>query len=88
MHIETNVFENLFNTVMDTPKSKDNMNARKDIEMYCNLVQWHTWKKGNKDMKKRASFALSKEQVAKICQWLIKLKFPDGYASNLGGALM
>ncbi|XP_052621646.1 uncharacterized protein LOC128127243 [Lactuca sativa] len=85
MHIETNVFENLFNTVMDTPKSKDNMNARKDIEMYCNRVQWHTWKNGNKDMKKRSSFALSKEQVAKICQWLIKLKFPDGYASNLGG---
>ncbi|XP_052622260.1 uncharacterized protein LOC128127643 [Lactuca sativa] len=62
MHIETNVFENIFNTVMDTPKSKDNMNARKDIKMYCNRVQWHTWKKGNKDMKKRASFALSKEK--------------------------
>ncbi|XP_052627027.1 uncharacterized protein LOC122197509 [Lactuca sativa] len=85
MHIETNVFENLFNTMMDTPKSKDNMNARKDIEMYCNRVQWHTWKKGNKDMKNRASFALSKEQAAKIWKWLIKLKFPDGYASNLGG---
>ena len=87
MHIEKNVFDNLFNTVMDTPNSKDTIKARRDIEKYCNRVEWHTWKQGNKDVKKRASFALDKEQVTKICQWLIKLKFPDGYASNLGGCV-
>ncbi|KAL4570931.1 hypothetical protein LXL04_026596 [Taraxacum kok-saghyz] len=87
MHIEKNVFDNLFNTVMDTSKSKNNIKARKDIEKYCNRAEWHTWKQGNKDVKKRASFALDKEQVIKIGQWLTKLKFPDGYASNLGGCV-
>lgn len=35
MHIEKNVFENIFNTLLDVKgKSKDNGNARKDIELY------------------------------------------------------
>ncbi|KAL0307565.1 UNVERIFIED_CONTAM: hypothetical protein Scaly_2978600 [Sesamum calycinum] len=37
MHIEKNVFENIFNTVMDIKgKSKDNLNARKDLAIICN----------------------------------------------------
>ncbi|KAI3745705.1 hypothetical protein L6452_08111 [Arctium lappa] len=35
MHIEKNVFENLFNTVMDTTKTKDNIKARLDVALYC-----------------------------------------------------
>lgn len=36
MHIERNFFENMFHIVMDTPKSKDNLNARKNIVLICN----------------------------------------------------
>ncbi|KAL0344273.1 UNVERIFIED_CONTAM: hypothetical protein Sangu_1314700 [Sesamum angustifolium] len=37
MHIEKNVFDNIFNTVMDIKgKTKDNMNARRDLKMMCN----------------------------------------------------
>ena len=87
MHIEKNVFENLFNTIMDTQKTKDNIKARKDIEKYCVRPELHTYKECNKVMKPKASYALSKTQVRKVCEWLTKLKFPDGYASNLGGCV-
>ncbi|KAL0462349.1 UNVERIFIED_CONTAM: hypothetical protein Slati_0122500 [Sesamum latifolium] len=37
MHIEKNVFDNIFNTVMDiNGKTKDNLNARKDLKNICN----------------------------------------------------
>ena len=36
MHIERNVFENVFHTVMDNKeKSKDNEKARLDLAKYC-----------------------------------------------------
>jgi hypothetical protein len=36
MHIEKNVFDNVFHTVMDNKeKTKDNINARLDMENYC-----------------------------------------------------
>ncbi|KAL0328155.1 UNVERIFIED_CONTAM: hypothetical protein Scaly_2248100 [Sesamum calycinum] len=37
MHIEKNVFHNIFNTVMDIKgKTKDNMNAHRDLKIICN----------------------------------------------------
>ena len=37
MHIEKNLFENIFNTVMDVKgKTKENIKARLDIALYCN----------------------------------------------------
>ena len=37
MHIEKNVFENIFNTVMDVKgKTKDNIKAKLDIALFCN----------------------------------------------------
>ena len=36
MHIEKNVFENVFNTVMNIEgKTKDNIKAREDLAMFC-----------------------------------------------------
>jgi hypothetical protein len=36
MHNEKNVFDNVFNTVMDVKgKIKDNLKTRRDLEMYC-----------------------------------------------------
>jgi len=36
MHIEKNVFENIFNTVMDVKgRTKDDIKARKDITLFC-----------------------------------------------------
>jgi hypothetical protein len=37
IHIEKNMFENIFNTVIDVKgKTKDNIKARLDITLYCN----------------------------------------------------
>ena len=38
-------------------------------------------------MKPKAAYTLSKTQIRKVCEWLKKLKFPDGYASNLGACV-
>nr|GEU74182.1 hypothetical protein [Tanacetum cinerariifolium] len=65
MHTEKNVFENIFNTVMDTSKTKDNIKARMDIEKYCDRADMHVWKQNNKVLKTKASYTLSKPQVKK-----------------------
>ncbi|KAL0445968.1 UNVERIFIED_CONTAM: hypothetical protein Slati_1724700 [Sesamum latifolium] len=31
----------------------------------------------------KAVYTLTREQKRKICEWITRLKFPDGYASNL-----
>jgi len=36
MHVEKNVFDNIFNTVMDIKaKTKDTANARQDLRLIC-----------------------------------------------------
>ncbi|GKB52667.1 putative transposon, En/Spm-like protein [Tanacetum coccineum] len=87
MHIEKNVFENIFNTVMDTSKTKDNIKARKDREIYCDRANLHTWSENNKIIKPKASYTLTKPQVNKVCEWVKEVIFPDGYASNIGGCV-
>ncbi|GJX86192.1 uncharacterized protein Tco_0336966 [Tanacetum coccineum] len=87
MHIEKNFFENLFHTIMGTLKTKDNVKARKDIEIYCDRPELHIFKVQNKDMKPKASYTLSKPQLQNVCEWMTKIKFTDGYASNIGGCV-
>ena len=42
MHIEKNVFDNIFNTIMDVKdKTKDNVRSRKDLELYCSRTEMH-----------------------------------------------
>lgn len=47
IHVEKNVFENLFYTILDVKgKMKDNGNARKDLKVYCKLAELvtrHQW---------------------------------------------
>nr|XP_043637839.1 uncharacterized protein LOC122608823 [Erigeron canadensis] len=87
MHIEKNVFENLFHIVMDTSKSKDNVKSRKDVELYCDRAVLHLFNVNNKLTKPKAAYSLTKPQVKKVCEWLKNVKFPDGYASNIGGCV-
>ncbi|KAK9078683.1 hypothetical protein SSX86_002740 [Deinandra increscens subsp. villosa] len=85
MHIEKNVFENLFQTIMDTDKTKDNIKARKDVKELCNRPSLHLLSgNNNKLLKPKASYTLTKQQVNDVCTWLKQVKFPDGYASNIG----
>jgi hypothetical protein len=85
MHIEKNVFENVFNTVMDVKgKSKDNVKARMDLADICKRreLELHYSSEG-KLIKPKAKYSFTIEQKRTVCEWVKQLKMPDGYASNL-----
>ena len=64
MHIEKNMFDNIFNTVMDVKdKTKDNTKAREDLSVYCNRPELELKKIGNgKAIKPKACYTLIKDQ--------------------------
>ncbi|KAL0387700.1 UNVERIFIED_CONTAM: hypothetical protein Sradi_2651800 [Sesamum radiatum] len=83
MYIEKNVFDNIFNTVINIKgKTKDNLNAREDLKIIYNRRKLEVDKRRPNVMPK-ALFTLTKEQKMRICEWIIHLKLPNGYASNL-----
>ena len=86
MHNEKNVFDNVFNTVMDVKgKTKDNLKARRDVLKYCNHLELCIDQLGDdKVYKPKACYTLTKEQRRLLLEWVKELKLPDGYASNLG----
>jgi hypothetical protein len=84
MHIEKNVFENIFNTVMDVKgKTKDNIKARLDVALSCNSKNIELVCDGSRVAKPRASFVLEKNAQLLVYKWLKSLRFPDGHASNI-----
>jgi len=84
MHIEKNVFENIFNTVMDVKgKTKDNIKARLDVALFCNRQNMELVRDESRVIKPRASFVLEKNAQLLVYKWLKILRFPDGHASNI-----
>ncbi|GJU10789.1 hypothetical protein Tco_1133185 [Tanacetum coccineum] len=82
MHIEKNVFENVFETVMDIEgKTKDNAKARDDVKIYCKRKELEKNESTGKYPK--ACYSLGKDEKKVVCDWVAKLKFPDGYVSNM-----
>jgi hypothetical protein len=84
MHIEKNVFENIFNTVMDVKgKRKDNIKARLDVALFCNRKNMKLVCNESRVAKPRASFMLEKNAQLLVYKWLNSLRFLDGHASNI-----
>jgi hypothetical protein len=84
MHIEKNVFENIFNTVIDVKgKTKDNIKARLDIAFFYNRKNMELVCDGSRVAKPRASFVLEKNAQLLVYKWLKSLRFLDGNASNI-----
>ncbi|GJS38479.1 hypothetical protein Tco_0563522, partial [Tanacetum coccineum] len=82
MHIEKNIFENVFETVMDIEgKTKDNVKARDDVKIYSKRKELEI----NESTRKypKVCYSLGKEEKKAVCDWVAKLKFPDGYVSNM-----
>ncbi|KAL0434381.1 UNVERIFIED_CONTAM: hypothetical protein Slati_2772400 [Sesamum latifolium] len=78
MHIEKNIFDNIFNTVMDIKeKTKDNLNTRMDLKSICNRPKLELDERRPNIMPK-AAYTLTKEQKRRVCEWIKGLKFPDG----------
>ncbi|GKD22672.1 hypothetical protein Tco_1224375, partial [Tanacetum coccineum] len=82
MHIEKNIFENVFETVMDIEgKTKENVKARDDVKIYCKRKELEKNELTGKYPK--ACYSLGKEEKKAVCDWVAKLKFPDGYVLNM-----
>ncbi|KAL0308916.1 UNVERIFIED_CONTAM: hypothetical protein Sradi_5833900 [Sesamum radiatum] len=88
MHIEKNVIDNIFNKVTDIKgKTKDNMNARRDLKIICNRIELELDEHRSNVMPK-AVYTLGKEQKRRVGEWIRGQKFPDGYASNLARGVL
>lgn len=84
MHTEKNVFENVFNTVIDMKgKTKDNVKSRLDLKLYCKRTNLNLFEHQGKLMKPKAQFTLSRPEVKLVREWIKQIRFPDGYASNI-----
>lgn len=78
MHIEKNVFENIFNTVLNVPgRSKDNVKSRENLSEFCNRHELY------RDDNTKACYTLDKHIKVVLCNWLRNLKFSDGYESKM-----
>ncbi|KAG8368722.1 hypothetical protein BUALT_Bualt15G0075500 [Buddleja alternifolia] len=76
------MFDNVFNTVMDVKgKSKDNLNARLDLQSICNRWDLEIKEVNEKYLKPKASYTLSKDQRQIVLKWIKNLRLPDGGAS-------
>jgi hypothetical protein len=61
MQIKKNMFENIFNTVMDMKwKTKQNIKARLDLPLYCYYENMELINDGLCVVKSKAMFALDK----------------------------
>lgn len=85
MHQERNVCESIISMVFDiTDKTKDNVQARKDIADHC-ARPWLELKVSlnGKESRPRAPYCLRPDDRKHIFRWLKNLKFPDRYAANI-----
>ena len=80
MHIKKNVFENIFNIVMNVDrKTKDNAKSILNLMEICRQPKLHVV-----DGKfPKACYTLDKNGQNELYIWVQNLRFPYGYASNI-----
>ncbi len=84
MHVEKNVFDNIFNIVMNfKDKTKDNVRSREDMKILCKRPNLKLIHLNEKCIKPKSIYARSNDQRKCVLQWIKQLKFPDGYAANI-----
>ncbi|XP_012846911.1 PREDICTED: uncharacterized protein LOC105966882 [Erythranthe guttata] len=85
MHIEKNVCDNVLFTLLGVKgKTKDNLNARKDLQLLKIRSSLHPIPRRNGALYlPAASFTMSKHEKNIFCGVLKRLRPPDGYASNI-----
>ena len=83
MHIEKNVCESIFGTLMYiTDKSKDGKNSHDDLQQLGIRRSLWPQQKGKKIFLPLAPHTLSKKEKENLCGVLFMLKVPNGYSSN------
>ena len=81
MHIEKNVCESIFGTLLDIKdKSKDGKNYHDDLQQFGIRRSLCPEKKRQKPFPPPAPHTLSKKQKEILCGVLFTLKVPNGYS--------
>ena len=84
MHIEKNMFKNIFNTIIDVKeKTNDNIKDIMDIMLFYHRKNMEFVYAGSQVAKPKASFALEKKAQLLVYQWLKSLCFLDVHALNI-----
>lgn len=84
MHIEKNVCENTYGTLLEMEgKSKDNLQARKDLQEMNIRPDLHPQKRLTISITYLLLCTMSKEEKQQFCKVLHDIKVPDGYSSNI-----
>ena len=84
MHVEKNVFDNVFNTIIDIKgKTKDNVNAHLDMTIVYKCLELELLDRNGTIVKPKAIYALRAAQIKEVYLWLKQLRFSDGYVSNI-----
>jgi len=77
MHVKKNMFDNIFNTVVD------NMNVRMDLALYYDYWNLELLNNELRVIKLKVTFVLDKDAHFLVYKRLKNLRFPDGYALNI-----
>ncbi|XP_040999481.1 uncharacterized protein LOC121245474 [Juglans microcarpa x Juglans regia] len=84
MHIEKSICNSILGMLMNIPgKSKDNINARRDLSNLGIRKELHLIHDGDRCTMPPATFALHGDERKSFCEWLSAVKFPDGFAANI-----
>jgi len=83
MHEEKNVASNIVSTLLHCRKSKDGLNARKDLQNLGIRKDLHPATQKKRTYLPAAPWSLSKKEKKTFCKRLHDFKGPDGYCSNI-----
>jgi hypothetical protein len=85
MHNEKNMFDNVLITVMGVKtKTKDNLKARCDVEIYCYRPELRVMNLGEGRVSvPKACYSLTVDEKKVLLEWIMRLHPSNGYASNL-----
>ncbi|XP_042988691.1 uncharacterized protein LOC122316221 [Carya illinoinensis] len=85
MHIEKNICDNILGTLLNIEgKTKDSANARRDMANLGIRKELHLQHEGDRVTMGLGCYMLNGNERKAFCAWLSKVKFPDGFASNIG----
>ena len=85
MHIEKNICDNLLGTLLKLEgKTKDTLNSRIDLVAMGIRSGLHPYQEGHVVKTPPVWYVLKPAQRITFCKYLRSVKFPDGFAANLG----
>jgi hypothetical protein len=88
MHIEKNICDSLLGIFLKIEgKNKDTENARLDLYDMGIRQNFHLREDGDGTRMPEAFYVLTKKNKERFCKLLKDLKFPDGFAANLGRSI-